>query len=101
MDLEKLLEQEEENTGNEEMDSLSELKDYVEQNSSITFKGSNNETKSTAIITSQVPANSIINVGDFGKMAEIISQKTGTQINRRQAAAAWYYMLYQIFHNKE
>lgn len=84
-----------------EIDSLRELKDYVEENSSIEFRGANTETTSSALIKKQLPINSKIGVNNFGRLAELISEKSGIKISKRQAAAAWYYILYQIFHNKE
>lgn len=87
--------------GGNEIDTLKELKDYVEENSSVQFRGANTETTSSALIKKAMPTNSKIGVGSFSRLAELISEKSGIKINKRQTAAAWYYILYQIFHNKE
>lgn len=85
----------------DEIDSLQELIDYVEENSSVQFRGANTQSTSSAIVKQQMAVNSKIGVNDFGRLAELIGEKSGIKINKRQAAAAWYYILYQIFHNKE
>lgn len=107
-DLEQLLEQEDapEMQGipgeeeEDEVDSLREVRDFVEQNSSVDFRGSNNLVQSNIIVREAIPANSKFNVGSFAKLAELISTKTGIKVTQRQAAASWYYILYQLFHNK-
>lgn len=87
--------------GSDEIDSLREVKDFVDKNSSVDFRGSNNLSQSNIIIREAVPANSKFGVESFSKLSELISNKTGIKVTQRQAAASWYYILYQLFHNKE
>jgi hypothetical protein len=82
----------------EEMDSIQELKDYVEENSHIDFVGTNNLSSSNIMIRKQVAANSRFKVGSFAKLAELVSEKSGIRVNQRQVAASWYYILYQLFY---
>ncbi|MFW6029760.1 MAG: hypothetical protein ACOCRO_05845 [Halanaerobiales bacterium] len=101
MNLEDLLEQEENvAVGDDEVDSIREVKEFVEENSSVEFRGSNNLTQSNIRVTKAIPANSKFSVGSFARLAELISNKTGVQVTQRQAAASWYYILYQLFYNK-
>lgn len=101
MNLEDLLEQEENvAVGDDEIDSIREVKEFVEENSSVRFRGTNNLSQSNILVTETIPANSRFNVGSFARLAELISNRTGIPVTQRQAAASWYYILYQLFYNK-
>lgn len=84
----------------DKVDSLREVIKLVEENTAIDFIGSNSLTQSNVIFENALPARSKFNVKNFAELAGFITEYTGTNVTQRQAAASWYYILYQMFYDK-
>lgn len=59
------------------------------------FYGANNTVTSHARIKAKPKINVAVN--SFSDLAKFIQQQTGVTISKKQAAAAYYYILYQIY----